>query len=695
MRVPSGLSSIFAGLLYCLATTAGSVWAQIALPAYGTINTVAGVGTSGYSGDSGPAINAEMYTPLGLAVDASGNIYIADSQNNRIRKIVAATGIITTVAGNGKAGYSGDDGPAINAELYTPQGVALDSSGNIYIADSQNNRIRKVAAATGVISTVAGNGTVGYSGDGMLAVNAELNGPSGVGLDASGNIYIADSKNNSIRKVTVSTGILTTFAGSGTAGYNGDAQPATSAELNGPQSLVVDKYGNVYVADTLNNRIREVGLAGKITTVAGTGAAGYAGDSEQANTAKISGPMGLAMDTSGKLFFADAGNMRIREVTIYTGVITTVAGNGTAGLFGDDGLAASAELNRPNGMAVDASGNLYTTDSRNNRVRVVGEDKTKTSAAAVAPLSITTPMADSSCAPGTLNLNYTNLPSYGGTWAATFQYTNLGFPGCYVGTAPLTSNVSWLLINFNTLACSPNPAANGQLVTCTIAYNVAQNTGPSRQGTITANYGSAGSVSASTLQLGPLQTLTVGVSGGGTVSSNPSGISCPSSCTTGFSLGTIVNLTPSPSPGYSFSGWSGACSGTGACSFTMTNSTSVSATFTPLPPRFTLSATWPAARLSLGHSTTSVVTVSPLYGFTGTVALSVSGLPAGVTAQLSSASINTGGIATLTLTAAYSNSTYIGDAVISVTGTSGSLLQSQGFDLVTQPLQYKGTCGVQ
>jgi sugar lactone lactonase YvrE len=684
MRSPFGLSSIFAGLLLCLAITAGSACAQITLPRHGAVNTVAGVGTSGYSGDSGQASNAEMYTPQGVAVDASGNIYIADSRNNRIRKVAAPTGIITTVAGTGIAGYSGDSGPAINAQLYTPQGVAVDASGNIYIADSQNNRVRKVTAATGIITTVAGTDIAGYSGDGMLAASAGLNNPSGIAIDASGNIYIADTQNNRVRKVTASTGIITTLAGNGTAGYNGDGILAASAELNGPQRLVVDEYDDVYISDTLNNRIREVGLNGEIATVAGTGDAGYSGDNGQANVAAISHPMGLTMDANGNLFFADAGNARIRMITIYTGFITSVAGNGTASFLGDGGSATDAELNRPDSVAIDANANLYVTDSWNNRVRVVGGNKIVKHAQAV------TPMSYLPCSLGGVWLPPGNLPSGSGTWTGSVNYTS--YNGCGV---TVQSGNDWLKFTSN-LQCLPYIVIDGQTVTCTFTFSVTQNNGPGRLGTITMFNGAGSSQSGSVFQDGPPQTLTVSVSGSGTVTSTPSGISCPANCSVGFNMGTIVNLTASPSAGYSFSGWSGACSGTGGCPLTMNSPTNVSATFTPLPT-FTLVVDQPSQTtpLSLGHSMTYAVSVSPQYGFTGTVALSVSGLRAGVTAQLSNTSINTAGTATLTLTSAYSNSTFHGTSYITVTGISGSLSKSVTNNLVTQPLQYKGTCGVQ
>jgi sugar lactone lactonase YvrE len=352
--------------------SAQSVSAGFEQPPPGIINTVAGNGTAGYSGDGGAATSAELHGPNAVAVDTAGNIYIADYYNNRIRKVTASTGDISTAAGNGTAGYSGDGGAATSAELNGPGDVAVDSAGNIYISDLGNNRVRKVTVSTGVISTVAGNGTKGYSGDGGAATSAEI-GSDAVTVDTAGNIYLADTSNNRIRKVTVSTGIITTVAGNGTAGFSGDGGAATSAELNVPDGVVVDSAGNIYIADHNNERIRKVTVStGKISTVAGNGTAGYAGDGGAATSAELNGPGGLALDSAGNIYFGDFGNNRIRKVTVSTGKISTVAGNGTAGYSGDGGAPDNAEINGPSGIALDSSGNIYIADFENNRIRFVG-----------------------------------------------------------------------------------------------------------------------------------------------------------------------------------------------------------------------------------------------------------------------------------------------------------------------------------
>ena len=337
------------------------------LPPNPLITTVAGTGTSGYSGDGGAAAKAELNYPGGVALDASGNLFIADSANNLIRK-VAANGIITTLAGNGTQGYSGDGGAATSAELGAPEGVALDASGNLFIADTSNNRVRKVGAS-GIITTVAGNGTNGYSGDGGVATHAQLSLPWGVAVDTSGSLFIADENNNVIR-IVGTNGVITTAAGNGAPGYSGDGGAAASAKLFNPTGVAVDAFGNLFIADCFNSRIRKVGTGGIITTVAGNGTEGYSGDGGAATGAALSLPRAVAVDAFGGLFIADGGNNRIREVGA-NGIITTLAGTGTQGYSGDGGPPAKAGLSSPVAVALDASGNLLVADSGNQRVRKV------------------------------------------------------------------------------------------------------------------------------------------------------------------------------------------------------------------------------------------------------------------------------------------------------------------------------------
>ena len=327
-----------------------------------TITTVAGNGTAGFSGDNGPATNAELGLPNGVAMDSAGDLFIADS-NDRIREVNHATGVITTVAGNGVWGFSGDNGPATAAELDGPSGIAVDSAGDLFITDGGNDRIREVNHATGVITTIAGDGIRGHTGDNGPATAAALDEPFGITLDAAGDLFIADSGNNRIREVNHATGLITTVAGNGTAGYGGDNGPATAAELYRPSGIAVDAVGDLFIADSGNNRIREVNHAtGVITTVAGNGTAGFSGDNGPATAAELGYPNGIAMDSAGDLFIGDSSNNRIREVNHATGVITTVAGNGIGGFSGDNGPASAAELGYPTGMAMDSAGDLFIAD---------------------------------------------------------------------------------------------------------------------------------------------------------------------------------------------------------------------------------------------------------------------------------------------------------------------------------------------
>ena len=333
------------------------------------IATVAGsTGDYAYGGDGGPALEARFNGLAGIAIDALGNLYIADSGNHRVRRVTPA-GIIDTVAGTGEQGYGGDAGPAREARLDQPGDVAVDALGNLYIADRFNSRVRRVTPA-GIIDTVAGTGEQGYGGDAGPAAEARLWIPSGVAVDALGNLYIADTFNNRVRRVTPA-GIIDTVAGTGEQGYGGDAGPATEARLDRPEDVAVDALGNLYIADSFNNRVRRVTPDGIIDTVAGTGTWAYGGDAGPAAGAHLSLPSGVAVDALGNLYIADSFNNRVRRVTL-AGVIDTVAGTGEQGYGGDAGPAAEARLDSPSSVAVDALGNLYTADSSNNRVRWVG-----------------------------------------------------------------------------------------------------------------------------------------------------------------------------------------------------------------------------------------------------------------------------------------------------------------------------------
>ena len=319
----------------------------------GVITTLAGDGARGYGGDNGPAGSAQFNSPAGLAVDSAGNVYIADQGNYRIREV--SQGIVTTVAGNGYQSFSGDNGPAASAQFWNPAGIAADSAGNLYIADSGNNRIREISH--GIIASVVGDGAAGFGGDNGPATAAHLNDPGSIAVDSAGNLYIADTGNNRVRKV--SQGVITTVAGRGSpTSSNGDGGPATSASLFA-RDVAVDSAGNLYISDSTDDRIREVSQ-GIIDTVAGDGTSNYGGDGGPGISAQLSNPLGVAVDAAGNLYIADAGNNRIRKLS--NGIITTMAGTGTLGFSGDNGPATGAELYAPQGIALDAAGNLYITN---------------------------------------------------------------------------------------------------------------------------------------------------------------------------------------------------------------------------------------------------------------------------------------------------------------------------------------------
>ena len=325
------------------------------------ITTIAGVLPARDAGDNVAATSTALLDPFGVAVDSGNNLFIADMVDNRIRKVSPA-GIITTVTGDGVPGFGGDDGPAINAEIGTPLGLGFDPAGNLYLAPGDIRRI----APGGTITRVAGNGVVGFSGDGGPATSAAMIGPTDAVGDAAGNLYITDRGNSVIRRVDPS-GVITMIAGTRVAGFGGDGGPAKSAELFQPFQLALDHAGNLYVADWGNSRVRKITTAGTITTVAG-GGTGSLGDGGPATASTIGGNLyGVAVDLAGNLFITS--NARIRKVDAATGSISTIAGTGVAGFSGDGGLATLAAVNGPQSIAVDGSGNVYFTDENNLRVR--------------------------------------------------------------------------------------------------------------------------------------------------------------------------------------------------------------------------------------------------------------------------------------------------------------------------------------
>ncbi|MGD0778292.1 MAG: hypothetical protein ABSC05_36380 [Candidatus Solibacter sp.] len=360
MTLPTGVAVDSSGNLYF----ADSLNNRIRKLSGSTVNTIAGNGVLSHSGDGGAPTAAQLNAPQGVAVDTAGNLYIADTSNNVVRRV--SGGVISNFAGTGTAGSSGDGGAASGAQLNGPQGLAVDTAGNLYIADTQNSRVRKVA--NGTISTVAGGSTAGFGGDGGAATSAQLNAPMGVAVDAAGNLYIAEFSNNRVRKVS-SNGIISTLAGNGITGFSGDGGLATGAQLNGPRGVAVDSLGNVYIADTNNNCVRQVAPSGVIATVAGNGLAGVSGDGGLAVNAQVGNPIALAVDSVGNVYIAD-GSARVRKLFL-SGLIATIAGAGTRGYTGDGGSAPNATLNGPSALAVNATGSVWVADTLNNAVRLL------------------------------------------------------------------------------------------------------------------------------------------------------------------------------------------------------------------------------------------------------------------------------------------------------------------------------------
>jgi sugar lactone lactonase YvrE len=339
----------------------------------GNMSRFAGTGESGFDGDGGKASEAKLKLPAGLTFDKKGNLYIADRNNHRVRK-VDTRGIITTVAGNGTAGFSGDGGKATEAMLQHPSGIAVDDKGNIFISDRSNDRVR-VVNRKGVISTYAGNGEDGAKGDSGPATKGQLSKPFGLALDKKGNLFIADRKSNRVRMVTPQ-GILHTVAGDGGFFFSGDNGPAYRASVAGPTGVAVGKDGTLYIADRNNNRIRSVDTQGMIRTVVGTGQQDYNGDSELARDSNLHLPFGVAMDPDGNLLVIDRSHYRIRKIDPRRGSIKTVAGNGLKMFAGDGGPATGATLSFPQGLIVDKNDNLLVSDKGHNRIRRISPDGT-------------------------------------------------------------------------------------------------------------------------------------------------------------------------------------------------------------------------------------------------------------------------------------------------------------------------------
>ena len=334
------------------------------------IYTYAGTGEGGYSGDGGPASEALMREPFMCAFDGAGNLYVCEATNHIVRRVDAATGAITTIAGTGEAGYSGDGGPATEAMLYEPYSLAIDSDGSVYIVDRLNAVVRKVDA-DGIIATVAGNGKPGYSGDGGPAAEAQMREPNDCYLDGNGGLLIADIQDQRIRRLDLASGIIATFAGNGEKARSGDGLPAAEASILGARAVCMDAVGNTYIAEREGNGVRVVSPDGVMGTVAGANAElGYTGDGGPAIDSTWAGPKGIRCDAEGNIIVTDTENHAIRRIDAVTRIVTTIAG-GQLGGHGDDGPATDAGMDRPHGAEIASDGSIYVADSNNHRVRVV------------------------------------------------------------------------------------------------------------------------------------------------------------------------------------------------------------------------------------------------------------------------------------------------------------------------------------
>jgi sugar lactone lactonase YvrE len=341
------------------------------------ITSPVGTGEKGYAGDGGSASKAMLNQPFDLAFDKQGNLYFSDTGNLRIRMVSAKTGIISTVAGNGKKGFGGDGGKATDAMLDEPYGVALDEEENLYLVDRLNYCVRKVNMAAGIITTIAGTGRKsGFAGDGGKATEALFVEPNGICLDGKGKLYVADVAGHRVRVVDLKSGIIDTLAGNGKAASLGDGGPIKDASLSGPRAVAISPDGSLFVVERNGNSVRKIDLQkGTIERFAGTGKKGYSGDGGKATEATFDGPKEIDIDRDGNVYIVDTENEVIRRIDAKTGIITTVAGQGrtkTPGL-GDGGPATAATLGRPHGVAVGPDGAIYVGDTNSHRIRKVSK----------------------------------------------------------------------------------------------------------------------------------------------------------------------------------------------------------------------------------------------------------------------------------------------------------------------------------
>jgi len=711
----------------------------------GEMITVAGNGQFEGVLNGGQATSANLDLPSGVALDGAGNLYIADSAHNMIRKVVAATGVISTIAGNGDASYVGDYGPANLATLNTPSGITIDGAGNVYIADTGNNAVRKITFATGIITTVAGDGTAGYNGDNLLATAATLNTPQGVTVDNGGNLYIADTHNHRIRLVTLATGLISTVAGNGatnpaTGGgtFSGDGGPAVLAGLNYPYTVVFDTAGNMYIPDSANNRVRKVSASTKnISTFAGTGGGGYNGDGVAATAAELYYPSGLAFDPASNLYISDTGNNRIRKVSSADSTITTFAGNGNGLFYVGTGNATLAGIYSPIGLWFDQKGNLYIADYFDQRIREVQDNFFEVRLTGTFAVGQTSPVQPATIEnDGNAALDFTAFdPDANSAVVAASTTCPLGSPyvavnsDCIVGVefapsvagnpvtafikvlgetpnSPLEIQIGGVAVpaagsTTTTVTSSLNPSTFGQNVTFTATVTTGADTG-AMTGTVSFSDGTTVLVAAVPLTAGVATYATSALTvGSHSITASYSGDSGHSSSTSAPPLIQVVNPVASPTvtavtsslnpstfgQTVTFTAQVSTVAGSGNLTGTVTfsdgatvlaaavplnagvatfatstlavgshsitasysgDSTHTSSTSTPpliqvvyaagTTGGFTLSVTPATLTLASSQNATVTVTLSSKNGFTDTIGLGCASLPAAVTCHFSSIS---------------------------------------------------------
>ncbi len=668
-----------------------------------TITTVAGTGAAcaepiDSCGDGALATKASLYMPMSVFVDPSTNIYIADTFDNRIREVAASNRFISTVAGTGAQGFAGDGSAATSAELNFPPSAFLDSSGNLLIADKGNQRIRQVSS--GNISTIAGGGSIG---DGGLATSAILANPFNVAEDAAGDIYIADTANNRVRFVSAKTGNISTVAGTGVEGYTGDGGPATSATLDGPTGVALDAAGDLFIADTGNLVIREVNATTQnIATYAGTGVAcplgnptNPCGDNGPATSATFSTPLAITLDSSGNLYIADYTVHRVREVNASTQIITTIAGVGIAGAGGNGGLATAAHLDHPSGVAVDGAGNVYIDDSYNNSIRCIGCGKgtgiiaayalngafklggdggPALSASMWAPMELSLdPAGDLFIGGGNDNVvQRVDAATYTiGTVAGDYAQNGVGgFSGDGgLATAARISNDGLLVDGKGNLYIAD--AGNNRIrvvpLSPAVSYAPPSNFGAYPIGTTS-----------------PAENVTITSSGGEDLSlSNVSlGGNDPQDFAETNTCGTLPALLAVDVPCTISITFTPVNYGKRTATLVLTDNALNSPqtiSLTGFGPYFTVSASPTALRIAPGSAKNTTVTVAPFGQFNQAVNLSCSSLPAGTTCNFATNPVTPNGTssATSVMTVQTSSTTPKGTYIITVTGAFGPQSQLQ------------------